>query len=120
MSSIKNIAFKLAPTLFSRLSSSGLGDDYSPKVEEFILRRIFDKKQKGIYTDLRVYYPFQASKSYLFHKQNCTCINIDPMQGSKALVNKHRSKDINLEICVSAIRQQHTYFIFNKQPLNTK
>jgi hypothetical protein len=48
-----------------------------------------------------------------------TGINIDPMPGSKALFDKYRPQDVNLEMGVSATRQQLTYHIFNEPALNT-
>ena len=117
MSSIKNIASKLVTTLFPRLSYGVRA--YSSEGEDLILKRIFDKKQKGVYIDVGAHHPFRVSNTYLLYKQNWTGINIDPMPGSKALFNKHRPKDINLEIGVSETKQQSTYFIFNEPALNT-
>jgi FkbM family methyltransferase len=117
MSRIKNIALKLVTTLFPRLSYGVRA--YSSEGEDLILKRIFNKKQKGVYIDVGAHHPFRVSNTYLLYKQNWTGINIDPMPGSKALFDKHRPKDINLEIGVSEAKQQHTYFIFNETALNT-
>ncbi len=117
MSSIKKIASKLVTSLFPRLSYGVRA--YSSEGEDLILRRIFDKKQKGVYIDVGAHHPFRVSNTYLLYKQNWTGINIDPMPGSKALFNKHRPKDINLEVGVSETKQQRTYFIFNEPALNT-
>lgn len=117
MSSIKKIASKLVTTLFPRISYGVRA--YSSEGEDLILRRIFEKKQKGVYIDVGAHHPFRVSNTYLLYKQNWTGINIDPMPGSKALFNKHRPKDINLEVGVSETKQQSTYFIFNEPALNT-
>lgn len=117
MSGIKNRALKLVTTLFPRLSYGVRA--YSSEGEDLILKRIFDKKQKGVYIDVGAHHPFRVSNTYLLYKQNWTGINIDPMPGSKALFNKHRPKDINLEMGVSVAKQQLTYFIFNETALNT-
>jgi len=117
MSSIRNIASKLVTTLFPRLSYGVRA--YSSEGEDMILKRIFDKKRNGVYIDVGAHHPFRVSNTYLLYKQNWTGINIDPMPGSKALFNKHRPKDVNLELGVSVVKQQLTYFIFNEPALNT-
>ncbi|NII81001.1 FkbM family methyltransferase [Pedobacter riviphilus] len=117
MSSIKNIASKIVTTLFPRLSYGVRA--YSSEGEDMILKRIFDKKQHGVYVDVGAHHPFRVSNTYLLYKQNWTGINIDPMPGSMAVFNRHRPKDINLEMGVSAVKQQLTYFIFNEPALNT-
>jgi hypothetical protein len=113
MSSIK----KLITTLFPRLSYGVRA--YSSEGEDLILKRIFDKKQHGTYVDVGAHHPFRVSNTCLLYKQNWTGINIDPMPGSMLLFNKHRPKDVNLEIGVSVVKQQLTYFIFNEPALNT-
>ena len=107
MNSMKNIAVKLVTTLFPRLSYGVRA--YSSEGEDLILKRIFDKKKKGVYIDVGAHHPFRVSNTYLLYKRNWTGINIDPLPGSKALFNKHRPKDINLEIGVSVVKQQLTY-----------
>jgi len=117
MSGIKNRALKLVTSLFPRLSYGVRA--YSSEGEDLILKRIFDKKQNGVYIDVGAHHPFRVSNTYLLYKQNWTGINIDPMPGSKALFDKHRPKDTNLEIGVSVAKQQLTYSIFNETALNT-
>lgn len=117
MSSIRNIASKIVTTVFPRLSYGMRA--YSSEGEDLILKRIFDKKQHGVYVDVGAHHPFRVSNTYLLYKQNWTGINIDPMPGSMAVFNRHRPKDINLEMGVSEAKQQLTYFIFNEPALNT-
>jgi FkbM family methyltransferase len=92
---------------------------YSSEGEDLILKRIFDRKTNGVYIDVGAHHPFRVSNTYLFYKQNWTGINIDPMPGSKAMFNKYRPLDINLEMGVSATKQHLTYYIFNEPALNT-
>lgn len=117
MSSFKNMASRLVTTLFPRLSYSVVA--YSSEGEDLILKRIFENKKNGVYIDVGAHHPFRVSNTYLFYKQNWTGINIDPMPGSMVLFNRHRPKDVNLEIGVSEVKQQLTYFIFNEPALNT-
>ncbi|MET3879059.1 FkbM family methyltransferase [Chitinophaga sp. OAE865] len=117
MSSMRDIAAKLVTTLFPRLSYGVRA--FSSEGEDLILQRIFDGKKKGVYIDVGAHHPFRVSNTYLLYKRRWTGINIDPMPGSMALFNRYRPKDINLEIGVSAVKQQLTYFIFNEPALNT-
>ncbi|MCW3467872.1 FkbM family methyltransferase [Chitinophaga nivalis] len=117
MSSIKTIASRLASRFFPQFRYSVRA--YSSEGEDLILKRIFHNKTKGIYVDVGAHHPFRFSNTYLFYKMNWTGINIDPMPGSRALFNKYRPMDTNLEIGVSAERQHLTYCIFNEPALNT-
>ncbi|SEW49661.1 FkbM family methyltransferase [Chitinophaga arvensicola] len=113
----RNMAAKVVTTLFPRLSYGVRA--YSSEGEDLILRRIFDKKRKGVYVDVGAHHPFRVSNTYLLYKRQWRGINIDPMPGSMTLFKRHRPKDINLEMGVSAAKQQLTYFIFNEPALNT-
>lgn len=117
MSRIKTIAAKIAARIFPQFRYMVLA--YSSEGEDLILKRIFENKRKGTYVDVGAHHPFRVSNTYLFYKQNWTGINIDPMPGSKAVFNRHRPHDTNLELGVSATKQQLTYFIFNEPALNT-
>ncbi|HVI44790.1 MAG TPA: FkbM family methyltransferase [Chitinophaga sp.] len=92
---------------------------YSSEGEDLILKRIFEHKREGIYVDVGAHHPFRVSNTYLFYRRSWSGINIDPMPGSKALFDKYRPRDINLEMGVSVKKQQLTYFIFNEPALNT-
>jgi hypothetical protein len=117
MTSVKKLIASLASRLAPQIRY--LAPAYSSEGEDLILKRIFDSKREGTYVDVGAHHPFRVSNTYLFHKMKWTGINIDPMPGSKAVFDKHRPKDVNLEMGVSAIRQQLTYHIFNEPALNT-
>lgn len=117
MSSVKNIAAKIVTSLFPKLSYGVRA--YSSEGEDLILKRIFDSKRKGLYIDVGAHHPFRVSNTYLLYQKEWTGINIDPMPGSRALFDRYRPNDTNLEIGVSAAKQQLTYFIFNEPALNT-
>ncbi|PSL47321.1 FkbM family methyltransferase [Chitinophaga niastensis] len=117
MNRIKNIAAQIVSKLFPQLRYGMRA--YSSEGEDLILKRIFHHKAKGIYVDVGAHHPFRFSNTYLFYKMKWTGINIDPMPGSKALFNKYRPLDTNLEIGVSAARQYLTYSVFNDPALST-
>lgn len=117
MTSVKKIIATLASKVAPRIRY--LAPAYSSEGEDLILKRIFDNKTNGIYVDVGAHHPFRVSNTYLFHKMKWTGINIDPMPGSKALFDRYRPQDVNLEMGVSATRQHLTYHIFNEPALNT-
>lgn len=117
MTSVKKIIATLASKVAPQIRY--LAPAYSSEGEDLILKRIFDNKTNGIYVDVGAHHPFRVSNTYLFYKMKWTGINIDPMPGSKALFDKYRPQDVNLEMGVSATRQQLTYHIFNEPALNT-
>ncbi|ACU59775.1 FkbM family methyltransferase [Chitinophaga pinensis] len=117
MTSVKKILATLASKVAPQIRY--LAPAYSSEGEDLILKRIFDNKTNGIYVDVGAHHPFRVSNTYLFYKMKWTGINIDPMPGSKALFDKYRPQDVNLEMGVSATRQQLTYHIFNEPALNT-
>jgi len=117
MTSVKKIIATLASRVAPQIRY--LAPAYSSEGEDLILKRIFDNKTNGIYVDVGAHHPFRVSNTYLFHKMKWTGINIDPMPGSKALFDRYRPQDVNLEMGVSATRQQLTYHIFNEPALNT-
>ena len=117
MTSVKKIIATLASRVAPQIRY--LAPAYSSEGEDLILKRIFDNKTRGIYVDVGAHHPFRVSNTYLFHKMKWTGINIDPMPGSKALFDRYRPQDVNLEMGVSATRQHLTYHIFNEPALNT-
>ena len=117
MSTVKKIISRLASKMAPQIRY--LAPAYSSEGEDLILKRIFENKRNGIYVDVGAHHPFRVSNTYLFYKMSWKGINIDPMPGSKAMFDRYRPQDINLEMGVSATRQQLTYHIFNEPALNT-
>lgn len=112
-SMIGRLAGKIAPDLRFRQQA------FSSEGEDLVLKRIFGDKSGGVYVDVGAHHPFRYSNTYLFYKSNWWGINIEPMPGSKSLFDRYRPTDINLEMAVSATRQQLSYYIFNDAALNT-
>jgi FkbM family methyltransferase len=91
---------------------------YSQEGEDMILRRIFEKKEKGFYVDVGAYHPKRFSNTYYFYKKGWKGINIDAMPGSMKNFKKLRPRDINLEFAISNKREKLTYYMFNEPALN--
>jgi FkbM family methyltransferase len=92
---------------------------YSQEGEDMILRRIFDKINKGFYVDIGAYHPKKFSNTYYFYKMGWNGINVDAMPGSMSKFKSVRKRDINLEIPVSSKKQKLTYYAFNEPALNS-
>ncbi|MBP1652581.1 MAG: hypothetical protein H6Q26_2738, partial [Bacteroidetes bacterium] len=117
MSQVKNLIARLGSKLAPQIRY--LAPAYSSEGEDLILKRIFDNKQNGTYVDVGAHHPFRVSNTYIFYKKRWKGINIDPNPGSKAMFDRYRPLDTNLEMGVSSTRQHLTYHIFNDPALNT-
>ncbi len=83
------------------------------------MTKFFGNQQKGFFVDIGAYHPQQYSNTYLLYKKGWRGINIDPRPGSKALFDKLRPEDINLEIAVLNGAKKLEYHIFTEPALNT-
>ena len=117
MTNLKNILSNTAGRFFPQLRYGVRA--FSSEGEDLILKRIFHQQLEGVYVDVGAHHPFRFSNTYLFYKMKWRGINIDPMPGSRALFDKYRPLDTNLEMGVSAQRQSLTYSIFNEPALST-
>lgn len=91
---------------------------YSQEGEDLILNRFFEGKKDGFYVDVGAHHPKRFSNTYFFYRRGWRGINVDAMPGSMALFNKHRPRDINIEIPVAEQKQIMTYYTFNEPALN--
>lgn len=95
---------------------------FSQEGEDLILNRIFEKQKTGFYVDVGAHHPFRFSNTALFCQRKgrgWVGINIDPLPGTKKLFDRHRPRDINLEIGVASCLGKLTYYMFNEPALNT-
>jgi len=91
---------------------------YSQEGEDLILDRIFARKRSGFYVDVGAHHPHRYSNTFLFYLRGWRGINVDPLPGTKALFDKLRPRDINLELAVLRDRRCATYFEFNDPAVN--
>jgi hypothetical protein len=92
---------------------------YAQEAEDLILATLLNNKKKGFYIDVGCYHPFRFSNTYLFYKQGWSGVNIDAMPGTKALFDKKRKNDLNLEVGVSLKEEETDFYIFKENCLNT-
>jgi FkbM family methyltransferase len=93
---------------------------YSQEGEDLLIRKVFKlENYKGFYIDVGAHHPKRFSNTFLFYKRGWKGINIDAMPGSMKPFDRIRPQDINLEIPISAKRQELTYYAFEEPALNT-
>jgi FkbM family methyltransferase len=93
---------------------------YSQDGEDIILREFLqnDKIKNGFYIDIGAHHPKRLSNTQMFYKMGWSGINIDPLPNSMKLFQKHRKRDINLEIGISINPGKLKYYMFNEPALN--
>lgn len=92
---------------------------YSQEGEDMILRRLFEKQQRGFYVDIGAHHPKRFSNTFFFYKKGWRGINIDAMPNSMFLFRKIRPRDINIEIAILDRKQKLKYYMYNEPALNT-
>lgn len=91
---------------------------YSQEGEDMILQRLFEWKAVGFYVDIGAHHPKRFSNTYIFYQRGWRGINIDALPGTMKVFNKHRPRDINLEIPIGERIEELTYYTFNDPALN--
>ena len=100
-------------------------DSYAPSFssagEDMILRHLLGSdKMKGFYVDVGAFHPTLFSNTYFFYLNGWQGINVEARPGSKALFDRVRPRDVNLEVGVSRARGSMTYyFIADDSPMNS-
>ncbi len=124
---MRRLANKLLPSFAHRLVKRGLQiiewdpwqqKSWSQEGEDQILRRVFESDPSGFYVDVGAHHPMRFSNTYLFYKRGWRGINVDAMPGSMAVFNRHRPRDINLEVGVGPIEGSKPYYMFQEPALN--
>lgn len=76
-----------------------------------ILRHLMGSdKMSGFYVDVGAFHPTLFSNTYFFYLNGWQGINVEARPGSKALFDKIRPRDVNLEVGVSRERGSMTYY----------
>jgi FkbM family methyltransferase len=94
-------------------------DDFAPCFssagEDMILRHLIgSEKRDGFYVDVGAYQPIRSSNTYFFYLQNWRGINVEARPGSKALFDRVRPRDINVEVGVSNAPGPLTYYFIGE------
>lgn len=84
---------------------------FSSAGEDMILRHIIGSdKMEGFYVDVGAYHPVLSSNTYFFYLNGWRGINVEARPGSRALFEKVRPRDVNLEVGVSKEAGELTYY----------
>lgn len=92
---------------------------YSQEGEDMILNKYLENIKDGYYIDIGAHHPKRFSNTYLFYKKGWKGINIDARPGSMKLFDRLRPLDVNLELGLSGVNENLTFYIFNEPALNT-
>ena len=94
---------------------------FSSAGEDMILRHLLGSdKMSGFYVDVGAFHPTLFSNTYFFYLNGWQGINIEARPGSKALFDKVRPRDVNLEVGISGEHGTMTYyFIAEDSPMNS-
>ena len=97
-----------------------LRKQYSKNGEDLYLKKIFRKKNNGIYLDIGAFHPYRFSNTFLLYKKGWSGVNIDINKESIELFNIARPNDINLNIAIgSKNKRQIFYYKKKRHPMNT-
>lgn len=106
-----------------RLKQQVLGSyynkSYSQEGEDMVLHRMLGSIKKGFYIDVGAHHPMRFSNTYFFYKRGWRGINIDAMPGSMNSFKSSRSNDINLEVAVSDVPTELSFYIFEEPAINS-
>lgn len=92
---------------------------YGQDGEDLVLSRYLEGQPKGFYIDVGAHHPARFSNTYMFYKKGWRGINIDAQPGIKALFDRVRPRDINIECGVAKEGGVLVYHQFNESALNT-
>jgi FkbM family methyltransferase len=92
---------------------------YSQEGEDMVLRRYFDSQEQGFFVDVGAHHPKRLSNTYYFYRRGWRGINIDPKPGFQSTFDRERPRDINLQVAISDIPEELTYYMFAESAFNS-
>ena len=88
--------------------------------EDMIVRALLNEVSRGFYIDIGAHHPVYSSNTFHFYERGWRGINVDATPGSMELFQLVRPRDINLEACISDLRNAAVrFFLFEDGLLNT-
>src|SRR4051812_23180628 len=75
---------------------------FAQEGEDRLLLRLLEGAPAGFYVDVGAHHPQRFSTTFAFYLAGWRGINIDPRSGTRALFDRIRPRDINLELAVGA------------------
>ncbi|MBX9782843.1 MAG: FkbM family methyltransferase [Chitinophagaceae bacterium] len=93
---------------------------FSQEGEDLVLYRLLGHQTKGLYVDVGAHHPYRFSNTFKFYLLGWRGINIDPLPGSKKILDEKRPGDINIEAGVlNRNGEALTYYMFQDPAYNT-
>ncbi|HST51251.1 MAG TPA: FkbM family methyltransferase [Pyrinomonadaceae bacterium] len=121
MASIRSLTRSWLPQDFKKYFQRVLlgYDSYAPSFasagEDMILRHVIGSdKMEGFYVDVGAYHPVLSSNTYFFYLNGWRGINVEARPGSRALFDRVRPRDINLEVGVSTEPGELIYYFIGE------
>lgn len=126
MSRVKQLARAIVPARVLEATRRGLERldpfvnlAYSQDGEDMILRRLFERQERGFYVDVGAHHPFRFSTTCYFHRRGWRGLNIDPNPEAIAAFARARPADTNVCVGVSDMTGDLSFHFFNEPALNT-
>jgi FkbM family methyltransferase len=91
---------------------------YGQEGEDVIINRIMSNTD-GFFVDVGAYHPVHFSTTKYFYDKGWKGMNIEPNPKALPVFEKHRPKDINLNLGVSLQNASLTYYTFAEPAYNT-
>lgn len=94
---------------------------YAQDGEDIVLYSYYKykkRKHKGFYIDIGAHHPFRFSNTSFFYERGWRGINIEPTPDLIPAFQRHRIRDINLNIAVSDSSEKLTFYEFNEPAIN--
>lgn len=94
-------------------SYSQFGEDLH--IASYYSRLAYEKHihvRSGCIVDVGAFRPVMFSNTYYFYRRGWRSINIDPTPGSKAIFDRVRPKDTNLELAIAPLEGMGTLYSF--------
>jgi len=92
---------------------------FAQEGEDLILRRYFERRERGTYVDVGAHHPWRFSNTYWFYRQGWSGLNVDATPGSMDAFRRARPRDRNVEAAVAGASRTITFFAFDESALNT-
>jgi len=94
---------------------------YSQCGEDLIVNYIFStlKVAHPSYLDIGAHHPCFLSNTYLFYRQGCSGVSVEPDPSLYRKIKRTRGRDVNLNTGMAAERGSLKLFVFSSRTLNT-
>lgn len=92
---------------------------YSQQAEDLHIERFFKDKSNGFYVDIGAFDPIIYSNTYKFYLKGWRGINIEANPDQIQKIKDYRPGDIVLNIAISDVNEELSYYRFDKPALNS-